>query len=183
MATTTIFMTVEELERTRLPEGLWEVIDGELVAMSPTGWLHLRPLANLFYALFGFVRPRQLGEVLMPDTGVVLSENPLVVRVPDTGFIRIDRLRDVDDMGYFRVVPDLIVEVVSPSDRAGAVIAKALLWLDAGATIVWSVDPESETVTIFKAGQTPRILTIDDTLDGGDALPGFELPLVELFDR
>lgn len=181
MATTTTYMTVEDLERARLPEGLWEVIDGELVAMSPTGPLHLKPLANLFYALYGFVRPRQLGEVLMPDTGVLLSENPLVVRVPDTGFIPTDRLRDVDDMGYFRVVPDLVVEVVSPSDRAGAVIAMALLWLDAGARVVWSVDPASQTVTIFKAGQTPRVLTIDDTLDGDEALPGFRLPLRDLF--
>jgi Uma2 family endonuclease len=181
MATTTTFMTAEELEQTRLPEGLWEVIDGELIAMSPTGRLHLRPLANLFFALFGFVRPRQLGEVLMPDTGVVLSERPLVVRVPDTGFIRAERLHDVDDMGYFRVIPDLVVEIVSPSDRAGQVIAKALLWLEAGATVVWSVDPESEAVTIFKAGQAPRVLTIDDTLDGGEVLPGFALPLRELF--
>lgn len=133
MATTATFMTVEDLERTRLPEGLWEVIDGELVAIDPSGRRHTRTLVNLIYALTTVVLPRRLGEVLMPVSGVVLAERPLVVRVPDTGFIRAERLRDVDDLGYFRVVPELMVEVVSSSDRTGEVIAKALLWLDAGA--------------------------------------------------
>ena len=181
MATSTTFMTASDLERRHLPEGLWEVIDGELVAMSPTGLGHLRPLASLIYVLLAFVRPRRLGEVLLPDSGVVLSEHPLTVRAPDTGFIRAERLQDVDDMGYFRVVPDLIVEVVSPSNRASEVIAKALLWLKAGATIVWSIDPESETVTIFKAGQTPRVLTVDNLLDGDDILPGFSVPVRDIF--
>ena len=180
MATTT-FMTAAELERTHLPEGLWEVIDGELVAVSPSGRRHTRTLVNLIHVLGAFVWPRRLGEILMSDSGVVLSEHPLTVRAPDTGFIRAERLQDVDDMGYFRVVPDLIVEVVSPSDRASEVIAKALLWLEAGATIVWSVDPESETVTIFKAGHTPRVLTIDDSLGGEDVLAGFSVPVRDIF--
>lgn len=181
MATTTTFMTAGDLERTHLPEGLWEVIDGELVEMSPTGRRHTRPLVNLIHFLVAYVLPRRLGEVLAPDSGVVLSEHPLTVRVPDTGFIRAERLRDVDDMGYYRVVPDFIVEVVSPSDRASEVIAKALLWLEAGARAVWSVDPEAETVTIFKAGQTPRVLAVDDTLDGEDILPGFSVPVRDIF--
>ena len=181
MATTSTFMTAAELEQARLPDGLWEVIDGELVAMSPTGRPHTRIVIKLIYFLTIYVLPRRLGEVLAPDSGIVLSERPLVVRVPDTAFIRAERLHDVDDMGFFRVVPDLVVEVVSPSDRAGQVIAKALLWLEAGATVVWSVDPESETVTIFKAGQAPRSLTVNDMLDGGDVLPGCALPLRELF--
>ena len=181
MGTTTTFMTAADLERTHLPEGLWEVIDGELVEMSPTGRRHTRPLVNLIRLLSTFVVARRLGDVLAPDSGVVLAEHPLTVRVPDTGYIRAERLRDVDDMGYYRVVPDLIVEVVSPSDRAGEVIAKALLWLDAGATIVWSVDPELETVTIFKAGQPPRVLTVADTLDGEEALPGFAVAVRDIF--
>lgn len=181
MAMTATVMTVDDLERARLPEGLWEVIDGELVAVNPNGRRHTRILVNLIYALMTIVRPRRLGEVLMPNSGIVFAERPLVVRVPDTGFIRADRLQDVDDRGYFRGVPDLVVEVVSPSDRAGQVIAKVLLWLDAGATLVWSVDPESETVTSFKAGQAPRILTINDTLDGDEALPGFAVPVRDRF--
>ena len=181
MATTTHFMTITDLERTRLPEGLWEVIDGELVAMSPTGIRHLRPLSRLVYHLNAHVLPRQLGQVLLPDTGVVLSEHPLTVRVPDSGFIRAERLRDLDDAGYLRVVPDLIVEVVSPSDRIREIIAKALLWLDAGATLVWSVDPTSETVTIYKAGQPPRTLTVDGTLDGDKVLPEFAVPVRDIF--
>lgn len=182
MTMTTIFLTVADLERTRLSEGLWELIDGELVEMSPAGRRHTRIIVALIYRLAAFVIPRRLGEVLAPDSGVVLSENPLVIRVPDAGFIRADRLaRDADEAGFYRVVPDLVVEVVSPSDRASEVIAKALLWLDAGATVVWSVDTSSETVTLFKQGQLPRVLTSADTLAGDEMLPGFELPVRDIF--
>jgi Uma2 family endonuclease len=184
MATTstTQFMTVAEFERFDLPVGRWELIDGELVEVGPEGRRHTRLVAALIYHLMAHVSPSRLGEVLTPDSGVVLAEHPLMIRVPDTGFVRADRLAgETDERGFYRVVPDLIVEVNSPTDRPGEVIAKAVLWLEAGAAVVWSVDPDSTTVTIFTPGALPRVLTVDDTLTGDDLLPGFALPLRELF--
>lgn len=185
MATTstTQFMTVEEFEQFDPPTGRWELIEGELVAVSPTGRRHTRLVVALIHRLMAHVSPAGLGEVLAPDSGVVLGERPLVIRVPDTGFVRANRLAgETDERGFYRVVPDLIVEVNSPADRPGDVIAKAVLWLEAGALVVWSVDPDSSTVAIFTPGATPRVLTVEDTLTGDDVLPGFALPLRELIE-
>src|SRR5699024_6306246 len=109
MATTstTQFMTVAEFEQVNLPAGLWELIDGELVEVSPAGRRHARLVAALIYRLMAHVSPSRLGEVLTPDVGIVLAEHPLMIRVPDTGFVRADRLAgETDERGFYRVVPD-----------------------------------------------------------------------------
>ena len=85
--------------------------------------------------------------------------------------------------GFFPGAPDLAVEVLSPSDRAGDVLAKVQDWLNAGTAAVWVVDPKTQTVTIYGADRKAAILTSTDTLSGGDLLPGFSVPVAELFAR
>jgi Uma2 family endonuclease len=73
------------------------------------------------------------------------------------------------------------VEIRSPRDRAGAVLAKVGDWLDAGSQVVWVVDPLRRLVSIYRADGSQALLGVDDVLDGGDLLPGFTFAVAELF--
>jgi Uma2 family endonuclease len=182
MATTTQMWTIEKLEREGAPEGGWELIDGELVEISPAGEEHGRIGAMAIYRISAHVIPQRLGSVFNADTGFVVSTKPEMIRVPDVAFVRRERLAiDCDARRFFRGAPDLVVAVVSPNDSVAEVIAKAAMWLHAGATLVWLAHPDSLRVTIFERGQPPRIVTLDETLDGGAAIPGLQLPVAELF--
>ena len=182
MASIMHLRTVEDLERNGAPEGRWELINGELVEMSPGSEDHGAYGLVVGSALLTFTAPRGLGRTFGANTGFVISDDPPTVRVPDAAFVRAERLPgDRDRRRFLRVMPDIAVEVISPSDRPGEVIAKVALWLNAGVTLVWLVDPEMETVTVFERGKAPLLLTADQTLTGGDILPGFELPVRSIF--
>lgn len=182
MTTTTPSITIDELERHGGPEGRWELIDGELVEMSPAGEDHGAYGVAVSGYLFGYVISHRLGRVFGPDTGFVTSDDPPTVRVPDVAFVRADRLAaDRDQSRFLRVAPDLAVEIISPSESGSEVLAKAMMWLAAGVKLLWLVDPATRTVTVFAAGQAPWVLTEEDSLDGGDVVPGFKLPVRDIF--
>lgn len=84
---------------------------------------------------------------------------------------------------FFDGAPDLAVDVISPSDRASEVIAKAGNWLRSGCSAVWVIDPETKTATVYSNGRPTLFLSADDALVCEELLPGFRLPLGELFDR
>lgn len=182
MTATTALMTVEALEQNGAPDGRWELINGELVEMSPAGDDHGAYGAAIIIHLGGYVFSRRLGRVYNADTGFVIPGDSPAVRMPDVAFVRADRLpADRDRTRFVRVVPDFAVEVISPSESGGEVLAKVVMWLEAGVRLLWLVDPAAKTVLVFAAGQAPRALTIEHTLDGGDVLPGFELPVRDIF--
>ena len=79
------------------------------------------------------------------------------------------------------MAPDLAAEVLSPSDRMVEALAKITMYLEAGVRLVWLVDPEAMTITVFRPDAALKMLGIGDTLDGGDVLPGFSVPVAELF--
>ena len=118
--------------------------------------------------------------MLAAETGLRLSSDPDTVRAHDVGFVRTDRVAEARVPGFPAPAPDLVAEVVSPSDRATEVTGKALAWLDAGVSTVWVVDPENRTVTVYRQDGVV-VLRGGDVLDGGDVLPGFALPLEELW--
>lgn len=182
MVTTTSRITLAELERVGGPEGRWEIIEGELIEMPPAGAEHSRRGMEIGSALVAFVKPRQLGLVYGADGGFVLSEQPLTLRVPDVAFVQTSWLPEgFDDGGFLRRAPDLVVEIISPSDRMVEVLAKVVMWLEAGTALVWLVSPGDRTVTVFTPEGSPQVLTVQDMLDGGDLLPGFSLPVREIF--
>ena len=89
---------------------------------------------------------------------------------------------DDESDGYLEVIPDLVVEIVSPNDRAREVRQKISMWLEHGVSMALEVRPATRTITVHRPGVSPVTLTGDDVLDGGDVLPGFSLPLSEIFD-
>ena len=178
MAVDTKLTTAEEL--LRLPRGVarYELIDGELITMSPSGAEHGDVAAKIGARLCNYVREHRLGKTYAAETGFLISRNPDTVRAPDASFVRADRVVHVRT--YFPGAPDLAVEVLSPNDRASEVEAKVRQWLRSGTRMVMVVDPETRTATVHTPTATSR-LSSGDTLDGGDVVPGWRLPLAEIF--
>jgi Uma2 family endonuclease len=173
-------MTAEQLADLPDDAARHELVEGELHTMTPAGGEHGRTGARLLLRVGALVEARRLGDVFTAETGFVLSRDPDTVRAPDVAFVRAERVAAARVPGFPVLAPDLVAEVVSPSDRAVEVAAKALAWLDAGVRLVWVVDPANRTVTVHSPEGT-RVLRGQDELDGEDVLPGFSLPLEELW--
>ena len=128
------------------------------------------------------MRAHTLGTVYAAETGFKLASNPDVVRAPDVAFVRRERVEEVGDVeGYWPGAPDLAVEVISPSDTYGEVQEKVFDWLDAGTKMVILVMPRKRTVTVYRSLSDIIMLTEHDMLDGGDVVPGWKIPVRELF--
>jgi len=160
----------------------YELFEGRLEEMmSPTGGEHGLFTADLTVEIGSFVRSNNLGRCFVAETGFLLRRNPDTVLAPDFAFVAKDRLPGSPVRGYWPVVPDLVLETRSPSDRPAAVARKMNRWLVAGVRLVLDLDPATRTLIVHRPGEPPVTLTPADTLGGYDVLPGFALPLDRLF--
>jgi|CXWL01.1.fsa_nt_gi Uma2 family endonuclease len=159
--------------------GRCELVQGEVVSMSPPGFSHGLVASEVAYHLQQFVRQHRLGRVPAAETGFLLARNPDTVRAPDVAFVRTERL--VATEGYFPGAPDLAVEVVSPGDRFSEVLSKVDEWLRAGAREVWVVDGPRRVVHVHRPGHRVLELTDGAVLDGGEVLPGLDLAVSACF--
>jgi Uma2 family endonuclease len=160
----------------------YELIDGEIRTMSPAGNKHGKIAMALGFRLAAFVQEHGLGAVYAAETGFLIQQNPDTVRAPDVAFISQERLDEVGPVeGYWPGAPDIVAEVVSPTDRFSDVEQKALHWLRAGSQIVWVVDPAQTHVTEYLSAVDIRILGSDETLTAPQILPGWEVNIAELF--
>jgi Uma2 family endonuclease len=177
----TKLVTVEDLEA--MPEdSRLELIQGELVPMPPIGRSHGSFLFNLGSPLSQHVKQFGLGSVYGGEVGVVLSHDPDMVLAPDIAFVRGEPIPAVEQPeGYLRQLPDLVIEIASPSDSRPALRRKVALYHQAGIPNVWLVEYRSLTVSLFPLGGVEQVLTEADTLDGGEVVPGFRLPVAEIF--
>jgi Uma2 family endonuclease len=162
--------------------GRCELIRGELIRMSPAGSEHGRVVANITVPLGMFVKQHSLGTVFGAGTGFRIGRDPDTVRAPDVAFVTAQRLGAKLAPGFFPGPPDLAVEVLSPGDRAGEVLAKVQDWLEAGCRAVWVADPRTRTVTVYRSPSDIVVLGKSETLSGGDLLPGFSLSASEFFE-
>jgi Uma2 family endonuclease len=160
----------------------FELVQGELVPMSPPGFDHGCIVLDVAAALREFVQAGKLGMVAV-EAGFCVSHDPDTVRSPDVAFVRAARIPPGGVRAFFQGAPDLAVEVISPSDRASEVISKAQDWLQSGCTVVWVIDPETKTVTAYSNGPQTLFLSARDTLTCEALLPGFRLPIAQVFDR
>lgn len=175
-------MTAEDLWSLPDDGNRYEVVRGQLVCLPMSSYQSSTIAARIVIALGGFAHPAGLGVVAGADGAFILRRDPDTTRIPDVSFVRAGRLPPVEERDRFpELAPDLAVEVLSPSDRASETNDKVLDYLDAGVHIVWVVDPPRRTVAVYTPDSVAHILREHDTLDGGDALPGFRLPIADLF--
>ena len=173
-------MTAEELLHLNIQDKRSELVRGQLIVREPAGFAHGVVASRIGEEMVTFVRAQGLGIVVAAETGFTLAQNPDTVRAPDAGFVRRERVPDPLPRGYAPMAPDLVVEVLSPDDRPGEVLAKVADWLRAGTALVWVVDPIRRSARTYRADGTESYHGEHDSLDGEDVLPGFALPLAAI---
>jgi Uma2 family endonuclease len=175
-------MTADDL--LRLPRGRarHELVRGELRTMPPGGWDHGQEAFDVAFSLAAHVRTHGLGSIATGDTGFRLTKDPDTVRAPDVSFVRSERVPARGSQPrYFEGAPDLAVEVISPNDLYTEVDEKVAEWLEHGTQLVFVVNPRCRTVAVHRADGSVHILTIEDTLDGEDVVPGWTLAVRDIF--
>ena len=175
-------MTADALFRLTGDHRRYALVGGELLRMTPAGFVHGAVVANLTAPLTQHVKAHRRGIVCGAETGFVLARDPDTVLAPDVAFVRRDRIPAAGaPAAFWNGAPDLAVEVVSPGDTGPQVASKVDAWLAAGARVVWVADPKDASVTIHERDRAPRRLTAADTVDGAPLLPDFRLPVADVF--
>ncbi len=176
-------LTADDLLRLYSEGVRGELIRGALSETMPAGLRHGQIVVRLAARLHNFVDSKKLGVLAASDSGVWLERDPDTVREPDVAFFSAEKIPlDADIPGYAEVAPDLVVEIVSPTDRLVAVNDKALMWLRYGVRLVWVVRPEERLVDVHRDGHPAVTLDESGALDGLDVLPGFACPVREVFE-
>lgn len=179
MSVDTRLMTADEL--LAMPDDgiLYELVRGELRKMAPANPWHSNLALRIGSRIDEYLREHGRGGFLTgADGGYLLSRKPDTVRAPDVGYVENPPAADL--RGYYIGPPDLAIEVLSPNDLYSEIEEKIVDYLAAGTRVIIVVDPQKRAAWI----QTPRNrrqLTIDDSLEAPDLLPGWSLPLRELF--
>ncbi len=161
----------------------YEIVNGQRVEAPPMGaWAGTIATQLLFY-LQSFSRPRKLGYAVVE---VLFRMRPdLPQRRPDLAFVARERwplpAAPTEDPPTLDVVPNLAVEVVSPTNAAAEIFGKVQEYFSAGAQLVWVVYPLQRSIQVFESSHQSRVVREGDELDGGTVLPGFRLSLTELF--
>lgn len=173
-------MTAEELLLVSIPDKHVDLVRGVLEVREPPGYTHGRVTVNLLMRLAAHVERARPDHVLVTETGFTLTRGPDTVRGPDIALVRRDRVPSPEPRGFLELAPELIVEVLSPRDRPGEVLAKVADWLTAGTRLVWVVDPERRVARVYRGDGSEAIVGADAALDGEDVLPGFACRLPEV---
>ena len=176
---TRTLMTVAEFQKLPDDGNLHELDEGELIVMPPPGWMHGIVQGAVVEALRQAARQTRSGMVVT-ECGFRLA--PDVVQAPDVAYIRKERRNEMVPGRYCEFGPDLAVEILSPDDNAARLQRKIARYLAAGTSIVWVMDPETVTVAIYHKAGAFRTLAGDDLIDAPELLPGFSVPVRELFE-
>jgi Uma2 family endonuclease len=159
---------------------IYELVDGILVEKG-MGYTESALGGFILSILQAFVIPRNLGIVSGADGMMRLY--PGLVREPDVAYASWDRIPErrypTEPIAGF--APDLAIEVLSISNTPAEMARKRREYFAAGVRLVWEVDPRARTVAVFESPEKPTVLDASRSLDGGDVLPGFVLPLADLF--
>lgn len=169
-------LTVNDLEKMQqqLPDYPMELVDGEIIIMSPSGYESDEVAAEIVAQLRNWIRPRKLGRVTASSAGFKLPNAGEDVRAPDASYVKADRLRRTTE-DYARLVPDLFFEVKSKTDSLEKLRQKIQQFLELGAQVGVLVDPRSQTIEVYCFGAEGVILQNGDVFTVPELLPGWEM--------
>jgi len=178
------YVTSDEFLTYAAAAGPSELVRGEIRVMTPASGAHGVIAGTIFAAINAFVESGQLGQCFPGNTGFLLPGLGDTVRSPDTAFVRREQSPDGGiGSGWVSVAPDLVVEILSPSETASELEEKVRDYRAAGTRLIWVVDPAVRIVSVRRTSGPDTRLTEIDVLDGSDALPGFTIPVTRLFAR
>jgi Uma2 family endonuclease len=177
-------LTAHDLENLHI-EGRFELIEGELIALSAAKIRHGYVTITITAELISYNKRVRYGSIFAAETGFYTRGDDRTVRAPDVSIISFARL-PLDQVAAFstdfgKIAPDLVVEVVSPHDSAAEIAAKVQEWLNFGVRMVWVAYPVPERVAVHTSTEN-HTLEAAAYLDGGDVLPGFSVNVKTLFD-
>lgn len=161
--------------------GPCELIEGKIVPMPPSGAKHGRIESNLISALLAFVRQHGLGWVFGGEVGIYTRRNPDTVWGADIVLLSKERAPEGPPDGFLEIAPELVVEVISPSDRWQDMRQKISEYFALGVQQVWIVEPESRSVLVYRSPTEILTLLEADTLVGEGPLAGLSLPVAAIF--
>jgi Uma2 family endonuclease len=161
--------------------GPCELVEGRIVSMSPTKIRHGQLEYRLARMLGEFVEVNDLGEIFVGEVGIYVQRNPDTVRAADVLFISHERLAKATTDDFLDVAPELVIEIMSPSDRWSEVRRKLREYLAAGVAVVLVVEPDERIISAFRSLTDVQEFTAEDVLVMEDVLPGFQLSLAGLF--
>jgi Uma2 family endonuclease len=181
-------LTITDLEQlqTEHPEWQMELVEGKIIVSGPSDYESEEIGARLSTFLNTWVMPRKLGRVTGSGTGFILpnieedNSEKRNLRSPNVSFVRADRLKK-SKRDFVELVPDLMVEIKSKSDRIKPLEEKIQLFLQLGSVVGILIDPDKLTVTVYRLNQAPVVLENGDTLILLDLLPGWEMAISELW--
>ena len=159
-----------------------ELLEGVLKMMVPVGSEHGKIAGRIFRRLGDHVEKNNLGESYAAETGFRLNDSPDTVRAPDAAFVSHAMLATVEPTcKYLPLAPDLLLEVISPSDTFSEVVAKADQWIAAGTKIVLIADSDNLTLHVVKPGNQQIVLRAGDVFDAGDVCGDWQLSVNDAF--
>jgi Uma2 family endonuclease len=178
-------MTAEEFaDWVHRPENAnkwFELVRGEVIELPPPTRPHGFVSGNVARIVGNYTFQRGKGYVASNDSGVILERDPDTVRGPDVALYEDAQTFAELHPKYGEVPPLLAVEVLSPNDRADRVTRKITDYLRSGVRLVWLIDPEARTVTVYQPDKGPRLVEEGGELDGEDMLPGFRCRVADFF--
>jgi Uma2 family endonuclease len=183
MAVSTKHWTIEDFEAMEDDGDRYELLHGELIEVPGAKLEHLFLVGRLLRIFANFVELHGLG--MVGNNGAFLiRRTPDSLLIPDVAYISAMRMPPEDeDWDIYPGPPDAALEVVSPSDSASEVHDKVLAYLDGGVLVVVVVWPRSRSVSVHRSGSDTREFKVGDVLELDDVLPGFRLPIADIFRR
>jgi Uma2 family endonuclease len=161
-----------------------ELVDGEPLAMSPTGPQHTLVVSDLVRSLILFSAAHPGFRVCVGEGGYLFGRNPDTVLAPDIAILSDVQIQSVNTSSdsFIPISPLLVIEGKSPSDRESVIARKLAIYLEAGVQEVWWVRPQEGQMSVHRPDQAPEIVAADQTFNSSDVLPGFSLSMTDLMN-
>ncbi|BAY90046.1 MULTISPECIES: Uma2 family endonuclease [unclassified Tolypothrix] len=173
-------LTVEDLEKMQqqYPDYRMELVKGNVIVMSPSGYESDEVAATIVSYLYNWVKPRKLGRITASSAGFRLPNSD--VRAPDASFVLAERLRR-SPKSFAQLAPDLIVKVKSPSDNLEDIRGKIQEFLSLGTKVGILLNPDEQIVEVYNVGKEVIVLHNGDVLTVPELLPGWEVAVSDLW--